>query len=82
MTPKEDAVPVPATPWLSSEPAGRYIERSKRFILREAKAGRLRHTRIGGRGEILTRREWLDEYVEQHMAPVVVSTPRRLRGVS
>ena len=72
------------SPWLTAEASAKYLgpDRSKRFILREAKAGRLRHARIGGRGEVVCRREWLDEYVEQYAAPVVGSTPRRLRGVS
>jgi excisionase family DNA binding protein len=70
--------PVVTSPWLTAEDGAKYLgqNRSKRFVLREVKAGRLRAARIGGRGEILTRREWLDEYVEQHVAPVVVTERR------
>ena len=70
------------SPWLDAASAAKYLgpNRNKRFVLREVAAGRLRAARIGGRGEVLTRREWLDAYVEDHATPVVVSG-RRLRDV-
>ena len=73
------SVPIDS-PWLTAEGSAHYLgkDRSPRFILREAKAGRLRHARIGGRGEFLSRREWLDEYVEQHVIPVAI--PRRVKA--
>jgi excisionase family DNA binding protein len=64
------------SPWLNARGAARYISRSRRFILAEIKRGRLRAARIGGRGEILTRREWLDEYVTQLATPAMVSVRR------
>ena len=66
-----------SSPWLTSSEAGAYLKRSKRFVLREIHAGRLRAARIGGRGEILTRREWLDTYAEDAAAPVSVPMRRR-----
>jgi excisionase family DNA binding protein len=64
------------TPWMTAEDAGAYLKRGKRFVLAEIKAGRLRAARIGGRGEILTRREWCDSWVEAQATPVLFSPPR------
>lgn len=63
-----------ASPWMSAEAAAKYLgeNRSKRFVLREVKAGRLRAAKIGGRGEILTRGEWLDTWIEDRAQPVMV----------
>jgi excisionase family DNA binding protein len=63
--------------WFNSTQAGKYINRSKRFVLREIHAGKLRAARIGGRGEILTTPEWLDQYVESQASPVIVPVRRR-----
>jgi len=65
------------SPWLNAREAGAYIKRSPRYVSREANAGRLRAARIGGRGELLTRREWLDQHVEENARPVVVPVRRR-----
>lgn len=65
------------SPWLTAAEAGEYLKRSKRYVLKEIKAGRLRAARIGGRGEILTRREWLDAFIEDQAAPVMMSARRR-----
>lgn len=64
---------VAATPWMTAEDAAAYVKRGKRFLLGEIKAGRLRAARIGGRGEILTRREWCDAWVEHLAKPVFVN---------
>ena len=61
-----------ATPWLSSTEAAAYLKRGRRFVLREIHAGRLRAAKIGGRGEILTRPEWCDAWVELQAQPVLV----------
>ena len=58
--------------WRTATEAGSYIKRGRRFVLREIKAGRLRAARIGGRGEILTCDEWLDQYVRDQATPVAV----------
>jgi len=65
------------SPWLNLVQAAAYINRGRRFVAREVSAGRIRAARIGGRGEILTRVEWLDEYVESLAAPVMVVGRRR-----
>jgi excisionase family DNA binding protein len=65
------------TPWLNLEMAAAYIKRGKRFVSGEVKAGRLRAARVGGRGELLFRREWLDEFLEALAKPIVVDMRRR-----
>lgn len=65
------------SPWLTAAEAAEYLKRGRRFVLREIHAERLRAARIGGRGEILTRREWLDAWVQDQAAPIAVSTRRR-----
>lgn len=65
------------TPWMTSAEAGAYVKRGKRFVLAEIKLGRLRGAQVGGRREILTRREWLDEWIENMATPVAISTRRR-----
>ncbi|HXG57081.1 MAG TPA: hypothetical protein VNJ03_17015 [Vicinamibacterales bacterium] len=65
------------TPWMSAASAGAYVGRGKRFVCAEIKAGRIRAARIGGRGEVLTRREWLDQWVEDQAAPVLLAARRR-----
>lgn len=63
----------PATPWMTATDAAAYLKRGRRFLLSEIKAGRLRAARVGGRGEVLTRREWCDQWVEAQAAIVMVS---------
>jgi excisionase family DNA binding protein len=63
------------SPWLTSREAGAYLKRSYKFVLREIKAGRMRGARVGGKGEVLTRCEWLDEWVADHTQPLEI--PRR-----
>jgi excisionase family DNA binding protein len=58
------------TPWLTAAQAGDYLHRSKRFVLQEIKNGKLRGARVGGRGEVLTRAEWCDAWVEDRAKPV------------
>jgi hypothetical protein len=66
------------SPWKNRAQAAARIHRSPRFVMREIHAGRLRAARIGGRGEILTRDEWIDQWVEDQATPVVM--PMRKRG--
>jgi excisionase family DNA binding protein len=64
---------------MTAADAARYLKRGRRFVLREIHAGRLRAARIGGRGEILTRADWCNQFVEDQATPVVM-TPRRRAG--
>jgi len=66
-----------SSPWMNAAEAAAYLKRGRRFVLREIHAGRLRAARIGGRGEILTRAEWCDQYVEDQAAPIALATRRR-----
>lgn len=65
------------SPWLRLRTEGaEYAKRSGRFLAREVQAGRLRAARIGGRGELLVRREWLDQWIEDQAQPVLVPVRR------
>jgi excisionase family DNA binding protein len=66
-----------ASPWLTLGEAGPYVHKGKRFLVREVKAGRLKAARVGGRGEYLTRRDWLDQWVESMASPIPVLVRRR-----
>lgn len=66
-----------ASPWMTASEAAAYLKRGRRFVLREIHAGRLRAARIGGRGEILTRAEWCDAYVQEQATPIPIPTRRR-----
>jgi hypothetical protein len=72
MTPSPDS-----TPWRTLAGAAARTHRGKRFLSREVKAGRLRAARIGGRGELLFRDEWLDQWIEDQATPLVVPVRRR-----
>lgn len=63
------------SPWLNAETAARYVRMSRKFIYEEVKRGRMRAARLGGRGEIVTRKEWLDEYIEQRAKPIELKRP-------
>lgn len=67
------------SPWLNLQQAAARLgpNRSKRFLAKEIKAGRLRAARIGGRGEYVIKAEWVDEYLESMAAPVMVHVRRR-----
>jgi excisionase family DNA binding protein len=70
--------PDASSPWKNLDQAAAYLGRGRRFVAREVKAGRLRAARIGGRGEILVRSEWLDAYVLEQST--VVELPARRRA--
>jgi hypothetical protein len=62
------------SPWLKLTTEGaQYAKRGGRFLTREVNAGRLRAARIGGRGELFARREWIDEWMEASARPVMVA---------
>jgi excisionase family DNA binding protein len=60
------------SPWMTKAEAATYAKRGKRALARAVHAGDLRAARIGGRGELLFRREWLDEWIEAQARPVMV----------
>lgn len=62
----------PDSPWLTLADAATYAKRGKRFIAREVTAGRVRAARVGGRRELVFRREWLDAWLEDLAAPLMV----------
>jgi excisionase family DNA binding protein len=66
-----------STPWITLQEAAAYAHRGARFLAREVKAGRLRAARVGGRGELLFRREWLDSWLEDLATPIAVVIRRR-----
>lgn len=67
------------SPWLkvNSREAGAYARQSGRALRKKVAEGKLRAARIGGRGELLTTRAWLDEMIEADSLPVVVAARRR-----
>jgi excisionase family DNA binding protein len=77
-TPVPPAPPVAeSSPWMTARDAAAYIRKNKKFVLREIRLGRLRAARVGGRGEILTRRDWIDEWVLSRAQPLEVVRRRR-----
>jgi len=62
---------------MTATEAAAYLKRGRRFVFREIHAGRLRAARIGGRGEILTRAEWCDAWVQDRSTPAPVLSRRR-----
>lgn len=58
---------LPDTPWLTTVEAANYLRMSPQAIRAACREDRLRHVQPGGaRGKLLTRREWLDQWVERH----------------
>ncbi len=55
---------VPPSPWLRISQAAQYAQTGTKLLYREIQAGRLKARRLGGRREIRTRVEWLDEWIE------------------
>jgi len=68
-TERNDTAP---SPWLVAPEAASYARVSKKTVYREARLGRLRHARVGGRRELRFRREWIDAWLEQASTPIEV----------
>ncbi len=64
------------SPWRTLSEAGARVGRSKRFMRRQWKDGRLRGARIGGRGEILTTEAWVDQWVSDFATPIAMPVRR------
>lgn len=60
------------SPWMTAKEAAEYLKRGRRFVLREIHAGRLRAAKIGGRGEILTSRQWCDQFITDLAKPITM----------
>lgn len=69
-----------SSPWMTAAEAAAYLKRGRRFVLRQIRAGNLRAASIGGRHEVLTRREWLDMWVQDQATPAPVPLTRRRAG--
>jgi excisionase family DNA binding protein len=78
IAPVGETEPIPESPWMNAERAARYLSKGRDFVRREVQAGRLRAARIGKRGDILTRAEWLDDYVTERASPITVGRLRRV----
>ena len=77
----------PSSPWMPADAASEYLtggartetgrrKFSERFLAQEVKAGRLRAARVGGRGQLLYRRDWLNQYLEDLARPIEVMRRR------
>lgn len=62
----------PSSPWLLASEAARYARLSERTLYREARLGRLRHARVGGRRELRFLRTWIDEWLTATSEPIEV----------
>jgi hypothetical protein len=71
------------SPWLNLDDAARYasgdtlterghVRIGPRSLKRAVKAGRLRAARIGGRKQLLFRREWIDAWILDQTTPVTL----------
>jgi excisionase family DNA binding protein len=66
-----------SSPWLTTAEAASYARRGKRQIIHAVKTGKLRAAVVGGKRQVLTRREWLDEMITNETIVVTVPTRRR-----
>ena len=58
-----DSTKVPS-PWLTVAEAAQRARCGVKTVYREARAGRLRAARIGGRRELRLRPEWVDTWLD------------------
>lgn len=65
------------SPWLTLSEAADYARRGRRFLAREVRAGRLRAAVVGGKRQLLFKREYIDAWLEDQAAPVLVPVRRR-----
>ena len=70
-------MPAETSPWMNLPEGAQYEKRGKRWLAKEVKAGRCRAAIVGGRRELMFRREWLDEHLESLAAPVLLNVRRR-----
>lgn len=78
----------PDSPWLTGDAASAYVSagattkqhRRKygpRFLAKQVRDGNLCAARVGGRGELLYRREWLDEWILARATAIPITARRR-----
>jgi excisionase family DNA binding protein len=60
------------SPWLTAEEAATRARSGVKLIYREAKAGRLRVARVGGRRDLRFRAEWIDQWLDARSTPIEV----------
>jgi excisionase family DNA binding protein len=60
------------SPWLTVAEAAQRARCGVKTVYREVQVGRLRAARIGGRRELRLRPEWVDAWLEQAAAVVMV----------
>jgi hypothetical protein len=76
------------SPWMTGDAASDYASNgartktgrrkfSPRYLAKQVREGNLQGARVGGRGELLYRREWIDRLIQDHATPVVVVPARR-----
>ena len=63
----------PSSPWRTTAESARYLRKGPKFVRREVKAGRLRAARVGGRGDLIMKVEWLDAFLEAMAEPIEVT---------
>ena len=57
--------------------AAAYLKRGRRFVRKQIAARQLRAAIVGERKEIITRREWCDEWVENMSQPIEIGRHRQ-----
>lgn len=65
----------PPSPWVDVKIAARYLGVGTGTVYREAREGRLRCARIGGRRSMRFRLSWLDDHLEASAAQVKKDRP-------
>jgi excisionase family DNA binding protein len=61
------------SPWLTVTEAAQRARCGVKTVYREVRVGRLRAARVGGRRELRLRHEWVDAWLDQTTAVVMVS---------
>jgi excisionase family DNA binding protein len=65
------------SPWLTVAEAAQRARCGVKTVYREVRTGRLRAARIGGRRELRLRPEWVDAWLDETSAVVMVRTDGR-----